>query len=172
MSSPIKGVLPSKNDHEVFVYPRKRRRSVRVKQKSQQQNSTNMPSIAEEEPGQPKSNPDFISLETFDKTTQDQKLTTIITSLNKLHNKFDSIHNDLYKDKDGIVARIETVEDGSEAILDDQELMKFEMSIMKGVIQKQECQIDQLLKKVDDLASRQMSSNVTISGITEGEDGN
>ena len=44
---------------------------------------------------------------------------------------------------------------------------KFEMTIMKGVIQKQEKQINHLLKKVDDLTTRQMAVNVTISGLPE-----
>ena len=48
--------------------------------------------------------------------------------------------------------------------------MKFEMTIMKGVIQRQERQIEQLTRKVDDLTACQMASNITISGVLEEEE--
>ena len=42
---------------------------------------------------------DFIDPEAFAKSDNDAKLLTIITSLNKLHTKLDTVNNDIHKEK-------------------------------------------------------------------------
>ena len=49
--------------------------------------------------------------------------------------------------------------------MDESASMKFEMSVMKGVILRQEHQITSLIDKVNDLTARQMSDNVVITSI-------
>ena len=157
MSSP-KGTVPSKKDHESFLMPKKKssNRITRSRNKSYQQamDDTGKPAVQ-----------DFIAVETFEKTNQDQKLVTIITSLNKLHTKLDTINNDLYKEKEGVWAKLESAEDNVEKVADDTEMVKFEMAILKGVVQRQEKQIEQLQNKVQDLTVRQMTNNIIISGL-------
>ena len=99
MASGSPGKLPSKRDHELFTIPKKRIKTpfTRSRNKSYQQ-ATGAGNINMEDPKVS----DFISQDVFEKSDQDQKLTTIITSLNKLHNKLDNINTDLYKEKEGI----------------------------------------------------------------------
>ena len=87
-------------------------------------------------------------------------MATIINSLNKLHNKFDGINVDLYKEKEALFSRMEIVEDTIESTADDTETLKFDFAVMKGIIQKQEKDINDLKVKVLDLTVRQMSVNV------------
>ena len=138
----------------------------RSRNKSYQQ-ATSAGSINPEEVSKAVS--DFIAPVTMEKGDQDQKLTLIITSLNKIHTKLDNINNDLYRDKDGVWPRLESVEETLETTVDVQEQTNFQFAIMKGVMLKQEKHIAQLQQKVEELTARQMSVNVTISGILEPE---
>ena len=113
---------------------------------------------------------DFIDPEAFAKSDNDDKLLTIITSLNKLHNKFDSINDELYKEsregeKEGLVQRVAdaTVHIGDLTI--EKENQQADMLIMKGIIARQEQQIDMLNRKVNELQSRQMSDYMSITGL-------
>ena len=162
MLSPSKQLKPNRKDHELFIFPKKknktpftRSRNKSYQQATQSEDSTTAAKVAS----------DFISPEMFSKADSDQKLASILTSLNKLHSKFDTINTELYRDKDGVWPRLETAEDNLATTMDTQEMMKFEMAVMKGVIQKQEVQIGMLTKKVEDLTARSMSSNITISGL-------
>ena len=161
MSSPKPG-LPSKKDHEQFIRPKRRYKSrvTRTHNKSHQQPVSTGATIED----QTKMS-DFINPESVEKISQDQKLAIIITSLNKLHNKFDNIHTDLYKEKDGMWARLEGAEDQIESTCENTDNLKFELVIMKGIVDRQQKQIEHLTAKVDDLTLRQMSSNITISGL-------
>ena len=80
----------------------------------------------------------LLTLLTLNPSTNLTKTINKITSLNKIHTKLDNVHNDLYKEKDGLWSRLETAEDNLESTVDSNEVMHFEMSIMIGVIQHQE----------------------------------
>ena len=162
--------LPSKKDHELFLRPKKRNKTpfTRSRNRSYQQATSGSGSggtSGMEDPGKGKAVSDFIPQDLFDKGDQNQKLSSIITSLNKLHTKLDNINNDLYRDKEGLWPRLETVEETMESAQDSSEAVKFEVAVLKNVVSKQERQIEQLLDKVDDLTARQMSDNITISGL-------
>ena len=163
MSSP--GVnAPSKKDHEQFIFPKKKHKTpfTRSRNKSYQQatqQGTAMEEVAKVS--------DFVPVEAFQKSDSDQKLTTIITSLNKLHNKLDNVNSDLYREKDGIWTCLENAEESVEEILDENERLKFNLKVLQGVVQKQERQIQHLITKVEDLTARQMNDNITISGLIE-----
>ena len=161
MASLSPSSTPSKKDHELFIIPKKRIKTpfTRSRNKSYQQATGALAMDGD------KAGADFIPQDTFEKCNNEQKLTTIITSLNKLHNKLDNINVDLYKEKDGLWPRVEVAEDSIDTVLDQNAALKFEFSIMKGVIQKQEQQIGQLMEKVNDLTARQMSDNIMISGL-------
>ena len=167
-ASPGKVHIPTKKDHETFVYPKRKSRIpfTRSRNKSYQQAAT--AGMTEEG----KAVSDFIAKESFEKISHDDKLLTIITSLNKIHTKLDNVHTDLYKDKDGLWCRLESNEDQVVTTQSDQEVMRFEMSVMKGVIQRQEKQIESLVDRVNDLTARQMAANITISGLIEEADEN
>ena len=163
MQSPGKQ-LPSKKDHELFTFPKKRNKTPFTRSRNKSYQKATNPEDATS-----KVISDFIAPDMFEKSDHDQKLTTIITSLNKLHNKLDSINTDLYKEKDGIWPRLETAEDSLENVADSQDSLRFEMTVMKGVIQKQEEQITTLVHKVDELTMRSMAANITISGLIQEE---
>ena len=167
MASLGKVLIPSKKDHEIFVFPKKKAKVpfTRSRNKSYEQ------ATAMEDPTA-KTSTDFIALDSFKKSNQEDKLSTIMASLNKLHTKLDTVNSNLYRENDGVWCRLETAEESPETAIDNQEVLKFEMEIMKGVIHRQEGQIAEPTKKVNNLTARQMSANITILGLLEMEDEN
>ena len=120
MSSPLKAAL-SKKDHETFVYPKKRQKRLTRSRNRSYQQATMVPINEDGKGSNGKGNSsDFINRDSFDKGLNDQKLSTIMASLNKLHNKIDGINVDLYKEKEGIFSRMESAEDTLETVLDEQ----------------------------------------------------
>ena len=110
---------------------------------------------------------DFINPDQFVKYDNDTKLLTMIASLNRLHHKFDTVCTDVYKEESGLAAKINSAKDDIIDVKEDQEGMKFEMQIMKGVIGRLEQQVKSLNQRLQDLTSRQMGDNIIISGITD-----
>ena len=159
--------LPSKKDHELFIRPKRRNKTpcTRSRNKSYQQATAGNAGMEDITKAKTTKTTDFITAEAFEKCDQNQKLSTIIASLNKIHNKLDCVNSDLYKEKEGVWPRLEAVEESVELALDADENIRFEMSILKNVVAKQEKQISQLLTKVDELTARQMTDNLTISGL-------
>ena len=108
---------------------------------------------------------DFVNPDQFSKATMEDKLVTLVTSLNKLHTKIDTINTDLHKEEEGFIPRFIQAEVNIEDILDENEALKFEVGILKGLAHRQQEQILNLNGRVDDLVSRQMSDNILISGL-------
>ena len=108
---------------------------------------------------------DFINPETFSKANINEKLTTLMTSLNKLHRKFDTINDDLSKEADGIVPKLDKQREDLDTVLEETDILKFEVCILRGVVHKQEKQISSLTERVNDLVMRSMSDNIVITGL-------
>ena len=107
----------------------------------------------------------FINPDSFTKSSIDDNLLTLVTSLNVLHQKFDNVDSDLNKDEEGLVPRFKEVEDNINDVIDENDALRFELDILKGVVHRQETQIESLIGKVNDLTARQMTDNVIISGL-------
>ena len=110
---------------------------------------------------------DFINPEVFGKQSLDEKLSTLVASLNKLHVKFDTIHNDIHKDKVGLDPKLQECQDSLGEIAGDIDSIIFEANICKGVLHQQQERINGLEGKITDLTVRQMSENITISGLLQ-----
>ena len=68
---------------------------------------------------------DFINPETFAKADIEEKLTTLMTSLNKLHNKFDTINDNLNKEPDGLIPKLDNQKKNLDMALEDTDCLKF-----------------------------------------------
>ena len=113
-------------------------------------------------------NGDFINPEEFLHADADTRLLTLITSINKLHNRFDSLEQGLSGD-DGFCARLEKVEGEVEEISSRENTVISEVNMLKGIVQRQEQQISSLSHQVVDLQARLMAENLLISGLIEFE---
>ena len=81
---------------------------------------------------------DFIDAEAFVKGTHDQKLLTIISSLNKLHVKFDGVYEDIHNEKEGINAKLNEITETVENLVTEGEQHNFEIKMLRGVVARQE----------------------------------
>ena len=110
----------------------------------------------------------FINPDRFAKASMDDKLSTLMQSLNKLHQKLDNINDDLHSEKEGeegVFPRLKQLEEYSDTTMDNVAVLKFEVGIMHGMIYRQEQQIMDLKGKVIDLTARQMADNLTITSL-------
>ena len=114
---------------------------------------------------------DFINPEAFNKASMDEKLLTMVTSLNKLHVKFDAMDEILHKKDEGLVPKMEALGTDVDDIAVEHDGIKFELEITKGLLHKQGLQIQQILEKLTDISARQMKDNLTITGLVEPQNG-
>ena len=128
---------------------------------SSQQKSMLMGSIQDME-----KNGDFVNAEEFLKADSDTRLLALITSLNKLHNRFDNLEADISGEK-GFCARLEKVEIDLAEVNEKSVGAANDVQILKGIVHKQENQIASLTGQVVDLQARLMSENLVIVGIIE-----
>ena len=112
---------------------------------------------------------DIINPETFVKASIEEKLTTIMSSLNKLHTKINTLDVDINKE-DGISTKLDDVIDSVEKVLEESELKKFEVSVLKGTTHRQQQQVATLSDKVKELTVRSMADNITITGLIKESD--
>ena len=108
---------------------------------------------------------DFINPDSFAKSTVDDKLTIIMASLNKLHNKFDTVHDVLYEKDTGLVPRMDAAEEKIEKLEETEEYSEFNITVVKGILHRQQQQIQTLTDQVGDLQTRLMSENIMITGL-------
>ena len=108
---------------------------------------------------------DFINPEAFAKSSIDDKLSTVIASLNKLHNKFDNIHDELHDKESGVFKQLYDVVGDVKDCLDNLLQTQAEMKIVKGILAKQEQQIASLSQQIQEITKKQMSENIVISGV-------
>ena len=106
-----------------------------------------------------------INPETFAKASMDDKLTTLMVSLNQLHVKLDDHKDDLHNEETGLIPRITEVEETVDTLSEESQSLKCDVTIIKGLLHKQDGQIQSLMSKICDLTARQMSDNITITGL-------
>lgn len=106
-------------------------------------------------------------------------LTLILNSLSKLHDKFDTLHSDIHHPDKGVEPRLVALEKESgdtelrlEQLEEQNKLLRKELDICKGLIQRQHHYQKVLEHRVEDQAARSMSKNITISGIPYDKDEN
>ena len=110
---------------------------------------------------------DFVKPDEFLKADSDTRLLTLITSLNKLHHKFDALNGDIHDESNGIIPRLKSIEEEVEEVQSENSTLKFEWEIMKGTVQRQAQQIESLTGQVIDVTARLMGENLLFSGIGE-----
>ena len=116
---------------------------------------------------------DLISPDQFSKSDMDTEMLTLITSLNKLHQKIDSFTGELHSEeegKEGITPRLTQVVADASTALGESASLKFEVGILKGVVHKQQQQISMLTSKINDFTARQMNDNLIVTGILPSEE--
>ena len=89
----------------------------------------------------------------------DDKLTVMIASLNKLHNKWDALEADLHEGDECLITRLTKVEEKASCNSDEVGQLQSEVRILKDLVHRQDKPISSLKDKVTDLTERQMAGN-------------
>ena len=138
--------------------------------------------------------PEPIDRDIFDKYSKEDKMETLIETINELCYKITEIDININHDSDGIntklqtaqtqadnnkstltgvTSTIQTLESEKKKITDDLiaannkiVMLQVENKTIRGTLQKQSCQLKTLNEKVAMLTARSMERNVTISGLT------
>lgn len=118
----------------------------------------------------PKKNPNAGKM--GDNEEPQSEFTMIMASLNQLHNKFDKMHDTIYDAETGLKPEVELLKCESSSAVNrltkleaDNQTLRKELDIVKGLLQREYFYRENLEKKVLDLTARSMSNNVTISGL-------
>ena len=117
--------------------------------------------------------PEAINVEEFKKIpTQEDKMGTILSVLNKLCDKVTEIDININHDTNGITTRLTTVTTQSDQNTtsiqqnkEDVEQLKSKNTMLKGLVNKYSQQLNTLNDKVAMLTARSMNKNITITNL-------
>lgn len=106
-------------------------------------------------------------------------ITQVFSSLNKLHDKFDKLNEDIHGSTNGLESRVSHIEEENgennhriELLEEHNALLRKELEIAKGIIQRQAHYQQVLENRLEEQVARSMSPNITISGIEHSENEN
>ena len=137
---------------------------IRTRFQSQKETSSNPMGSIED---MMKESKGFVNPEDFLKSNEETKLMTLITSMNKLHAKFDTLNEDLYKEEEGFVPRLGAVEADISDVQNENAQLRSDLKIIKGVVQRQEEKIASITDQLIELTGRSMAENLVFSGVHE-----
>ena len=109
--------------------------------------------------------PKPLDQESFNKLPQQEKMGSIISTLNGLCLKLEEIDVQNNHDTDGLAVKIETIQTQQDETSEKMTKANKENVILHGLVQRQFMQIRDLNEKVAMLTARSMKSNVTISTL-------
>ena len=109
--------------------------------------------------------PKPIEIKSFEKESQQEKMGTILSTLNGLCLKLEEIDVQNNHDTDGLQVKLETVQSQADSATLGVAKLKKDNGILRGLVQRQFNQIRELNEKVAMLTARSMQNNVTISGL-------
>ena len=110
--------------------------------------------------------PTPIDEEQFGKHSQAEKMGTILSKLNGLCLKLEEVDVQLKHDTDGVVFKQGLMQKQQDEEAVERRKITKENGVLRGLVQRQFCQIRELNDKVANLTARSMQNNLTISGIT------
>ena len=125
-----------------------------------------------------------ISMQDFQQVDMNEKLDLLMSAINKINTnfrmKFQELEDKITDEHQGLGPRLIDVESNIGELrmrMDNLEevnaQLKYELTVIKGLLQVTDNRVINIDKKVVDLTARSMSNNIVISGITgdqEGED--
>ena len=114
---------------------------------------------------EPVATPTPIELEMFMKLTSTEKMEKLVEKFNMLCIKTKNIDEGLVDENTGLATIVATAQTQVDQACTDILELKWENSILKGLVQKQAKQIESLNSKVLKLTARSMDKNVIITGI-------
>ena len=110
-----------------------------------------------------------IDAEEFENQTDQEKMGTVLSTLNLLWAKVKQIDEAIYDANSGLNVQLVTaqtqVDSNSEAVAE----IKWENKVLKGLVHKQSKQIQALNEKVLYLTAKSMEKNIIITGLTGDE---
>ena len=122
----------------------------------------------------------IVKLDDFKQVNEDEKLNLLMVAINKIgvsvnsmNDKLDSMYEALNDEEDGVFPRLRDCEsvvnnykDRIESLKETNELLKNDVSFLRGVVQVQERKIEGPSNQLLDSKAHSMKDNLTISGIT------
>ena len=101
----------------------------------------------------------------FENSTQQEKMGTVLSTINSLCLKLAEVDIQVNHDTDGLVSRFNTAQVQQDGTTKKVTAMEKENKILRGLVQRQFCQINELNNKVAVLSAKAMENTLTITSI-------
>ena len=109
--------------------------------------------------------PESIDVDDFDKQTDEEKMGTVLSTLNLICAKVQQFDIQVNHEDVGLHPRMQTIQEQSDTVATDVAELKWENNILKGIVQKQSKQIQTLTDRVTQLTVKSMEKNLIVTGI-------
>ena len=109
----------------------------------------------------------LLNMADFERADNETKFNLLSQAVLNVNNKFANVHEIVNDAENGLNSRLEENETTITALLEENKQLCRELDISKGLIAKQEIEINGLRSKVTSLTARSMRQNIIIGGITE-----
>ena len=109
--------------------------------------------------------PSPLDQSSFEKSSQQEKMGSILSTLNNLCLKLEEVDTQVNHDSDGVISKITSAQTQLDGSTKEINIIVKENKILKGLVQRQFCQIRELNDRVAILSAKSMENTLTISGI-------